>query len=504
MLDSEVLTRRRFLKTCGFAAAALGTTQCTGAQVALLDKKSVPSRPNIVFILADDMGYGDAGCYNSESKIPTPHIDSLARQGMRFTDAHSPSSVCSPTRYGLLTGRYCWRTVLKRRVLWEWDRPLIKEGRLTVASMLNQHGYDTACIGKWHLGWVWKTAEGKPIPMPLQIGDQQRDIRQKIPEHIDFTKPMGGGPLEAGFSSYYGDDVVNQPPFVWIENDRCLSVPSEPLLKSIQHGSTNGPATPGWDQADVLPEITEGAVEYISKRGKEKDKPFFLYFPLTAPHLPLVPGEAYIGKSAFGDYGDFVHHVDAVVGRITEALGKAGLAQNTLLIFTSDNGSRYEPASGHSPNGALRGKKASIFEGGHRVPFIARWPGKIEAGSVNNQLVGLNDFMATAAAVVGHNLPDNAAEDSVNILPTLLDPIKQVRRNLVNHSNAGIFAIREGDWKLILSKDKAMPMQLYDLANDIVEKNNLYKEHPEIVKRLSAKLEQYRQSGRSVIGGRCE
>jgi arylsulfatase A-like enzyme len=499
MIKTEVITRRRFLKACGFFAAAVGTTGCTSELVGLSGKKSESSRPNIVFILADDMGYGDAGCYNSDSKVPTPHIDSLAREAMRFTDAHTPSAVCSPTRYGLLTGRYAWRTVLKKKVLWEWDRPLIEKGRLTVASMLNQYGYDTACIGKWHLGWVWKTAQGKPIPMPLKIGEPRRDLRRTFPETIDFTQPLGGGPLAAGFDSYFGDDVVNQPPYLWIENDRCLSIPTEPLLKSIKKGSTNGPATPGWDQADVLPAIGRRAAGYISKRGKEKDKPFFLYFPLTAPHKPFVPGQAYVGKTGIGDYGDFVHHVDAVVGQISEALDKAGLAENTLVIFTSDNGSVSDPVGGHRPNGALRGKKAKIYEGGHRVPFIARWPGKIKAGSVNDQLVGVNDFLATVAAIVGHKLGDNAAEDSVDILPTLLDGSVPVRRYLVNHSAEGVFAIRDGDWKLIIADDSTeMAWQLYNLADDLAETNNLYEKHPEIVKRLTAKLEQYRQSGRSV------
>ncbi len=455
------------------------------------------SSPNIVVILADDMGYGDAGCYNANSRIPTPHLDKLASEGMRFTDAHSPSAVCSPTRYGLLTGRYAWRTELKRGVLWAWDRPLIEEDRLTLASMLKQSGYHTACIGKWHLGWEWKTADGTPMPTPLKIGEANHELRVKLAQVVDYTKPLGGGPLAAGFDTYFGDDVINQPPYLWIENNRCQTQPTEPLLKSIRKGSSNGPATPGWDQSKVLPRITRRAVQYIEERGEQKGTPFLLYFALTAPHVPVMPSKPYVGRSKYGSYGDFVHQVDAIVGEITEALNRTGLAENTLLIFTSDNGSYAPRKAGHSPNGVLRGSKTQIFEGGHRVPFLLRWPGKIKGGSVNNQLVGINDVMATVAAIVDYKLPDNAAEDSVNLLPALWDPAKPVRQSLVNHSLAGEFAIRDGNWKLILDSNLS-PTQLYNLGNDLSEKNNVYAEHPEVVNRLASKLKQQCQAGRSV------
>jgi arylsulfatase A-like enzyme len=455
------------------------------------------SNPNIVLILADDMGYGDAGCYNENSKIPTPHLDKLANEGMRFTDAHTPSSVCSPTRYGLLTGRYAWRTVMKSAVLWAWDRPLIDKNRLTLASMLNEHGYHTACIGKWHLGWVWKTADGTPMPTSLRIGQPNHKLRVKLAHVVDYTQPLGGGPNGAGFDYYFGDDMINQPPYLWIENNRCLTQPTDPRLKSIKGGSSNGPATPGWDQARVLPRIAERSVQYIHERGKQKDTPFFLYFPLTAPHVPIMPGKKYLGKSTFGRYGDFVHQVDDIVGQIVKALGQNGLTNNTLVIFTSDNGSYAGRRNGHSPNGELRGKKAQIFEGGHRVPFLVRWPGRIKSGSVNNHLVGVTDIMATVAAIVDHKLPNDAAEDSVNLLPTLLDSAKPVRQDIVHHSAVGGFAIRDGDWKLILPKGKTC-QQLYNMGNDLAEKKNVFKEHPEVIKRLADKLEQQRRSGRSV------
>lgn len=456
----------------------------------LYAKEAKNSNPNIVMILADDMGYGDAGCYNAESKIPTPHLDKMAREGMRFTDAHTPSAVCSPTRYGLLTGRYAWRTEMKKGVLGAWAYPLIEKNRLTLASMLNQHDYHTACIGKWHLGWQWKTADGTPLKISR---DTKHEPRVKLAEAVDYTQPLGGGPLGAGFNYYFGDGAVNQPPYLWIENNRCLSQPTEPLLESIRHGSSNGPATPGWDQTKVLPRMTERAVQYIHERGKQ-DKPFFLYLALSAPHVPVMPNKPYIGKSAYGPYGDFVHQVDDVVGQITDALNRNGFAENTLVIFTSDNGSFAPSKLGHSPNGELRGKKGRIFEGGHRVPFLARWAGKIKGGSVNHQLIGVNDLMATVAAIVGHELPADAAEDSVDLLPTLLSPTKSVREDLVHHSRSGEFAIRDGDWKLI-TDSKRTPIQLFNIGNDLAEKNDLYKQHPEVVKRLADKLEKQCQSG---------
>ena len=488
----ERFFRRTLIKGLAAAICVSITAPLTAAE-----KSGPNSNPNIVVILADDMGYGDAGCYNTDSKIPTPHLDRLAREGMRFTDAHTPSAVCSPTRYGLLTGRYAWRTEAKGKVLGAWDRPLIEKDRLTLASMLNQHGYHTACIGKWHLGWEWKAADGTPMPTSLKIGQGDHSLRVKLAKVVDYSQPLGGGVPGAGFDYYFGDDMINQPPYLWIENNRCLTQPTEPLLKSIRKGSSNGPATPGWDQAKVLPRITERAVQYIHEHGRQKDTPFFLYFPLTAPHVPIMPDEQYVGKSVHGPYGDFVHQVDHIVGQIIKALAQTGLAESTLVIFTSDNGSFANPKAGHSPNGKLRGKKGRIFEGGHRVPFLVRWPGKIKSGLVNHQLVGVNDIMATVAAIVGHRLPDDAAEDSANLLPTLLDATRQVRQDLVHQSRSGEFAIRDGDWKLI-TDSKKKPTQLFHIGSDLAEKNDLYEKHPEVVKRLATKLKRQCQSSRSV------
>ena len=437
-------------------------------------------RPNVVIILADDLGYGDLGCYNADSNIPTPNLDRLATEGMRFTDAHSPSAVCSPTRYGLLTGRYAWRTEMKSRVLWAFDRPLIEPDRWTIARMMKGAGYHTACIGKWHLGWAWPTREGKPLDLPFKIGRPGPHAeRVRLARIVDYSKPLGGGPLGAGFDFYFGDDVINQPPFLWIEDDRCLTLPTLPNHPKILHGSSNGPCTPDWDHAKVLPRMTERAIDYLRKRGSSKDQPFLLYFPLTAPHVPIVPPGRFSGKSVYGPYGDFVYYVDWIVGRIAATLEETGAAANTLLVFTSDNGSYAGNLKGHRPNGSLRGRKGQIFEGGHRVPLIIRWPGKVAANSRNDQLVGLNDLPATFAAILKNPIDDGTAEDSVNLMPTLRDPEKPVRNSLVHHSVLGEFALRSGKWKIIPSKK-----MLFDLEADLGERTNLAAKHPKIVAEL--------------------
>lgn len=471
---------------------------------------SLKKLPNIVIILADDMGYGDAGCYNSESKIPTPNIDRLATNGILFTDAHSTSSVCSPTRYSLLTGRYAWRSVLKKTVLWPWDRPLIKKGQKTIPVMLKQFGYHTACIGKWHLGWSWATKDGTFLNMPMKIGEINHPLRVKLAQEVDYTKPMRGGPLGAGFDYYFGDDMINQPPYVWIENNICLTQPTEPFLKKDMGGSSQGPATPGWEQNKVLPLITEEAVRYIKNRANEK-QPFFLYFPLTAPHVPILPTEKFIGKSTIGKYGDFVCQVDDCVRQVVGALKKAELDKNTLVIFTSDNGSYQEPEKGHMPNGLLRGKKTTIYEGGHRIPFIVQWPEKISKGSTNDQLISMSDIFTTCMDIVGKKLTDDAGEDSRSFLPALYgNEVSKIRKDLISHSASGEFAIREGSWKLIFAHRTSKKtendgsdlcnVQLYNLENDISETTDLSEKYPNIVERMTALLEKHVKEGRSTSG----
>lgn len=484
-------------------------------------------RPNIVFILADDLGYGDPQCYNAQSKVPTPNIDQLAAQGMRFTDAHTPSSVCTPTRYALLTGRYTWRTELKRWVLWPWDKPLLEDDRTTLPEMLRatHSQYATAIIGKWHLGWVWQGKDGKPITERWP-----RSQGHKAIEFVDFTKPVTGGPIEHGFDSYFGDDVPNFPPYTFFENDRLVQQPTE--MKPNKMFGDPGPMSPGWDLQKVQPQITERAIEYILSR-EQRGEPFFLYMPLNIPHTPIVPDEAYLGKSEAGRYGDFVAQVDGIVGRVMQSLDEANLADNTIVVFTSDNGSpardaHAEPDSqgrvkgaaphsvsknfGHVPNAPWRGLKADIHEAGHRVPHIVRWPGVVQAGKVNDELICLVDWYATLADIHGMKLADDQAEDSFSFFNLLGGGNVPNRKSLIHHSGNGTFAIRRGDWKLIENNlgsggfsrpGKVAPKadgpqgQLYNLADDPKEANNLWVDEPAKVKELLAELNAIRKNGRS-------
>ncbi len=505
MVTSKI-TRRRFLKATGVGAAAMLLSGTSGTAEDSRD------RPNIVYILADDMGYGDLACQNPESKIPTPNLDKLATEGMRFTDAHSPSAVCSPTRYGILTGRYCWRSRLKRGVLRPWDRTLIEPGRLTVGALLKKHGYTTACIGKWHLGWDWRTKDGAVV---------QRGNGKNSWKEIDFTKPIEGGPTTKGFDYYFGTAVPNYPPYCFIENDKTLGIPSVPKPASMF--GNPGPMLPGWKLVDILGALQKKAVEFIDRHA---GKPFFLYMPLTAPHTPIAPAEEFVGKSKAGAYGDLVHQVDHVAGQVISALKRNGLEKNTLVIFTSDNGSPQRDGTnmsgpvgsvrrfGHDPSRPWRGIKADVWDGGHRVPFIAYWPGKIAANSVNDEPVCHTDLMATVAAIVNAKLPADAGEDSCNILPALFGKRYQgpLRAAIVHHSGNGLFAIRQGRWKLITglgsggwskpNRPKPQPDgpqgQLYDLNTDPKETKNLWLQRPDIVNRLTALLNDYKTKGRSA------
>jgi arylsulfatase A len=481
--------------------------------------------PNIVYILADDLGYGDLGCYNHESKIPTPHLDRLATEGMRFTDAHAPTSVCTPTRYAILTGRYSWRSRLKRGVLGPWGEPLIAADRLTVPALLKQHGYATTCIGKWHLGWTWPTRDGQP---PRSGPDRL--------SNVDFTRPVADGPTTRGFDAYFGTDVPNYPPYCYIDDDHTVGLPTEPNRPEFNRP---GPMLPGWQWVDIMPELTRRAVRVIegaavAGAGGAARKPFFLYFPLTAPHYPVVPAPEFRGKSGAGDFGDFVAQVDWTVGRVLDALRRTGLADNTLVVFTSDNGPEitgevdpgaYDRAERyrHYSMGPLRGAKRDAWDGGHRVPFLARWPGTIPAGSVSDETIAHVDLMATVAAILGVTLPDNAGEDSVNILPALRGEARAtpLREATVHHSASGKFAIRKGDWVLIdapsgddnnrkgepewLKKERgytphSQPGELFNVRQDRSQRQNRYAEHPEVLRELKALLERYKRDGRSTPG----
>jgi arylsulfatase A-like enzyme len=479
-------------------------------------------RPNIVVILADDLGYGDVSCLNPQGKIQTPHMDRLAKAGVIFTDAHSSSSVCTPTRYGLLTGRYNWRSKLQSGVLGGLSPRLIEPGRLTVASFLKQHGYHTACVGKWHLGMDWVLQPGK------EVNELNIESREQV-WNVDFSKPIANGPNSVGFDEYYGISAsLDMVPYTFIQNDRVVAVPTKDADFAMMLGRTGGktrlgPAAEGFDATDVLPMLERQAVEYIHRRAKpaQEGTPFFLYLPLASPHTPILPTPEWLGKSGLNPYADFVMQTDAAVGAVLDALEKHELTDNTLVLFTSDNGcspqAKFDEllAKGHNPSHVFRGHKADIYEGGHRVPFVVRWPAKVAAGGTCDQLLCLNDLLATCAVVLDTQLPDSAGEDSVSFLPALLGQANSSPREaLVHHSINGSFAIRQGKWKLCLCPDSGgwsaprpgqapagtPPVQLYDLSTDIGEQSNLAEKHPETVQRLTELLEKYVGNGRSTPG----
>jgi arylsulfatase A len=468
-----------------------------------------PSQPpNIVLILADDLGIGDPTCYNRESKISTPHIDRIAREGMRFSDVHSASSVCSPTRYAILTGRYAWRTRMKSGVLQGYSRALIDQSRPTLPSILKQAGYATAGFGKWHLGF-----------QKFDSGQGERE------QPVDYARPLRPGPVTLGFDQFFGIPAsLDMPPYLFVDNDHPAEMPTARIGGSGDSKYARGPfwragaIAPSFHHADVLPRITERAVAFLDNQAKSAArKPFFLYFALTAPHTPYLPGRHFVGKSGAGDYGDFVSMVDASIGDVLDALDRGGLADRTLLIMTSDNGARWTPEEirqfGHLANFNNRGQKSDIYEGGHRIPFLVRWPGKVRPGSTSDELACLVDLMATCAAAAGISVPENAAEDSFSLLPAILSqPLtRPVRDAVVHHSGSGMFAVRSGEWKLafglgsggftppahLAPKPGEPAGQLYNLATDRQETTNVYAQHPEIVRSLMEKLERIRRTGRS-------
>jgi arylsulfatase A len=482
-------------------------------------------KPNIVFILADDMGYGDVGCYNPQSKIPTPNMDQLAAEGMRFTDAHSSSAVCTPSRYGILTGRYCWRTNLKNGVLFNYEPPLIESTRMTVASLLKEQGYRTGCFGKWHLGMNWSVKPGgqfdfnKPLPWPGGTMPREEE------DQIDFTRPVTGGPVELGFDTFFGSPSCPtcNVPYCYVEGDQIVVQPTD-YYEGKYLEQRSGYRSPGWDDAEVDIVFTEKATDFI-RESANVDTPFFVYLAASSPHEPcedaVIP-EFMRGKSQAGPRGDMVALVDWMVGQVMETLTEAGVADNTLLIVTSDNGAK--PGSynrytyGHKSCGDLRGFKGGIWEGGHRVPMLVRWPGRVERGSVSNQLVGLQDFMATAADVVNVDIPDNAAEDAISFLPALkqVSDTGAARQDLIHHSSFGVFSIRSGDWKLIVDCDNSgdggrsvdgnrgtrpnpdMRGQLYNLADDPFEVHNRIARESRVAQELHELLDKYQSAGRSA------
>jgi arylsulfatase A len=496
------LTRRDFLRNISIGSAMLALPGCgkPGDRTGM-DLGKRLGKPNIVYILADDLGYGDLSCLNKDSKIHTPNLDQLARKGMIFTDAHSNAAVCTPTRYGILTGRYCWRSRLKNGVTWGYSQHLIEEGRMTVASMLKPFEYHSACIGKWHLGWDWAK-------------------KGKKPADVDYGKPIKYGPTTNGFDySFCIPASLDMDPYVYVENDRVTALPDRIIeAEKDKKFWRKGPIGADFKHIEVLPKLTEKAVAYIDERGRENE-PFFLYFPLPAPHTPILPTKEFQGKSGTNEYGDFVLQVDSTVGQVMEALRRNGMEDNTLVIFTSDNGcspmADFDELAAfeHDPSFVFRGHKADIYEGGHRIPFLVRWPERVNSGSICEDTICLTDLMATAAEMVGYSLPDNAGEDSVSILPDFLGTAdRPVREATVHHSINGSFSIRQGKWKLEMcpgsggwsypapQKAKELglpPIQLYDLENDIGEEQNIYDKYPEVVQRLTDLLEKYKKQGYS-------
>lgn len=484
----------------------------------LIGTVQAADRPHIVFVLCDDLGYGDLSCLNPHSKLNTPHFDRVAREGLIFTDAHSASAVCTPTRYGLMTGRYAWRTRLQRGVLGGLSPRLIEPHRLTVAEMLRKAGYHTACVGKWHLGMDWVKWPGK------EVAELSIESREQV-FHVDYSQPIANGPNSVGFDEYFGISAsLDMVPYTFIHNDRVVVLPTEdrayPLMLGRDNGMTRqGPAAPGFDVSQVLPTLTQRAVEYIRSRAPT-GQPFFLYLPLASPHTPIAPTPEWQGRSGLNPYGDFVLQTDACLGQVLQALDETGVARNTLLIVTSDNGcspqAKYEELlpKGHHPSYVFRGTKGDIYEGGHRVPFLVRWPEVVKGGRRTDRLTCLNDFFATCAELVGWDVPPDAGEDSESFLSTLRGE-ERPRSPVVHHSINGSFAIRDGQWKLALcpgsggwsaprpgrdDTSQLPPVQLFDLSRDIGEQHNLQAEHPEIVERMTRKLEQIVAQGRSTPG----
>lgn len=478
-------------------------------------------RPNILILYADDLGFGDLGCYHPDSKIPTPNLDQLAASGMRFLDGHSSSGICTPSRYALLTGRHHWRDF--HGIVNAFGGSVFAKERLTLPEMLKEKGYNTAAIGKWHLGWDWaaiRKADAK------QVGEGRK--KTWGPDAFHWDQPIPDGPLAHGFDHYFGDTVINFPPYCWIEDDKVVKAPDvlmdTALWKPIKEGNWEcrpGPMASDWDPYENIPTTTAKGVEYIREQ-KDSDEPFFLYFAFPSPHAPIIPNDEFDGKSQAGPYGDFVYETDDACGQLIRALEESGQADNTIIIFTADNGpekyayardEKFDHWSAHP----LRGLKRDIYEGGHHVPFIVKWPGVTQAGSVSDALVSQIDIMATIAGALEVSLPADAAEDSHDLLPVLKGESEKVRTTHIHNTKEDKWAIRHGEWVLISGNDgyhsgrnkaweekRGYPadnqsaVELYHLASDIGQKMDLSGEHPEKVKELTALLEKIREQGFSA------
>lgn len=488
--------QRYFLLILTVVLAALSTAKLQATEY-----------PNIVILYADDMGVADVSYGNVQAKIQTPSIDRLAAEGMTFTDGHSSSGICTPSRFAMLTGQHHWRRF--HGIAGAFDGPVFEDGEYTIAGMFKERGYRTAAFGKWHLGWDFDAIR-KP-------GIKAKDPRA---ESYDWTKPFPGGPLERGFDHYFGDGTINFPPYCWIEGDRFVTIPTKPVIKSepLAGGGTfrPGPMAESWSPYDILPTMTEKTVEWISEQSAEQ--PFFVYLAFNSPHYPIVPNEEFHGKSKAGYYGDFVIETDAMVGKVLDVLERKGLAENTLVVFSADNGAethafeRLEEFEQWS-SGKYRGVKRDIYEGGHRVPFIVRWPGQIEEDTVSDEVVSQVDLAATFAEIVDYPLSNDVAIDSYNLLPVLQSEEydRPLRKATVQNTSAGKYALRQGDWVLIDAPSgsarpapkhylqhfglegygEGNPGLLFNLKDDPRQSKNLYSRYPDRVKSMRGLLRRY-------------
>ncbi len=473
--------------------------------------------PNIIILYADDMGYGDLNIQNPDSKIPTPNLDQLAREGMRFTDGHSSSGICTPSRYALLTGRHHWRDF--HGIVGPMGAPAFKENQFTLAQMLKVNGYTTAAIGKWHLGWDWEAIR-KPDWTRLDSFEIFNRYSKFYPsEAYNWEMSVPGGPLDRGFDYYFGDGTINFPPYVFMENDKVTETPTvsmttpEGLALEGNWEARPGPAVEGWDFFEVLPTLTKKAVEYVENQ-KSNEEPFFLYMAFPSPHAPIIPNEEFRGKSKAGPYGDFVYQTDWCAGQILDALEAIGKKDNTIVIFTADNGPEryaYERIRNydHWSAAPFRGLKRDVYEGGHHVPFVVRWPSKIAAGSTNEQVISQVDILKTISSIIGAQLPAGLAHDSHDFSKVWLGEASEetVRKATVQNTFAGRYALREGDWLYINHESgyHSQPpewaadyfgyppledsVQLYNLNNDIRQIFNLAGEMPAKVSEMQGRLE---------------
>jgi arylsulfatase A len=484
-------------------------------------KKEVSNKevkPNIIILYADDMGYGDLAIQNPQSKIPTPNLDQLAKDGMLMSDAHSSSGVCTPSRYALLSGRYHWRDF--NDIVHSMGPSVFKENQVTLPKILKRNGYHTAAIGKWHLGWDWEAIRKKDFTKKEKTVLRNKEIEVWPSQAYDWNKKIPGGPLSIGFDSYFGDGTINFPPYTWIENDKVTEAPTvtfqSPKEKLPLEGNWElrpGPAVKDWDFYKVLPTVTKSAVTFIKNQEKAK-KPFFLYMSFPSPHAPIIPNKEFRGKSKAGAYGDFVYQTDDAVGQILKALKSIKADKNTIVIFTSDNGSEkyaYERIKNYNHNSSnpFRGVKRDVYEGGHHVPFIVKWPNKIKAGTTSHQLFSQIDILHTLATITNSDLPKGFQHDSYNFSELWLTENNEVvRENMIHNTFTSKYAVRKGDWLYINNKDgyhARIPkwfeegqrfatatdsVQLFNLKKDIGQTINLARKFPEKVSELAAALVQ--------------